>query len=112
MRPTMFGIAALFAVSLSLFPFGAQAACDEHAAAETADSVAMGPDPGGKSGDTVTPDTTKTDHPADRKDGAGTDTGRSNANKAHDDSTGPTSGPTPQLPSPRGEPDASGNATR
>jgi hypothetical protein len=28
------------------------------------DWVAMGPDPGGKSGDTVTPETSKTGHPA------------------------------------------------
>ena len=33
-------------------------------AGDVSEFVAMGPDPGGKSGETVTPETTKTDHPA------------------------------------------------
>ena len=49
-------IALLLAICMSVAPLAV--------AGDASWFVAMGPDPGGKSGETVTPQTTKTDHPA------------------------------------------------
>lgn len=56
MRKTPTRIALLLAICMSVAPLAV--------AGDVSEFVAMGPDPGGKSGETVTPETTKTDHPA------------------------------------------------
>jgi hypothetical protein len=55
-RKTPTHIALLLAICMSVAPLAV--------AGDVSGFVAMGPDPGGKSGETVTPETTKTDHPA------------------------------------------------
>ena len=62
------------------------------------DHLSMGPDPGGKTGDTVTPTTTKTGQPSSDGTGASNQSGASStaapevASEKTDPRTGPTSG--------------------
>jgi len=58
------------------------------------DHLSMGPDPGGKTGDTVTPTTTNTSQPSTTGTGASSQSGGSSASGATSTTTDPTTRPT------------------
>jgi hypothetical protein len=58
------------------------------------DHLSMGPDPGGKTGDTVTPTTTNTSQPSTTGTGASTQSGGSSTSGAASTTTDPTTRPT------------------